>query len=97
VTRQRQPRRPDPQPLETDDVRIVAVGTALWTVALLVLLPFYPRLAEEGRGWWVWTCVAGAGLGLLGVQYCRHRRDALARSRRRREEEARLRPREPLT
>ncbi|MEO6206199.1 MAG: hypothetical protein ABIO67_12595 [Mycobacteriales bacterium] len=31
------PRRPDPEPLETDDVRLVAVGTGLWAVALVVL------------------------------------------------------------
>lgn len=93
----KRPRRPDPEPLETDDVKAVAIGTALWALALVGMLPFYGRLAEQGRGWWVWTCVAGVGLGLLGVQYCRHRRDALARNRRRREEEARARMREPLT
>ena len=31
------PTRPDPEPLETNDVALVAAGTALWTIALVVL------------------------------------------------------------
>lgn len=71
-------RRPDPPPLETDDVRVVAAGTALWAVALLVLVVL--RLAGLGvHTWWIAMCACGAVLGLLGVRYCQRRRAAIAR------------------
>jgi hypothetical protein len=74
------PRRPDPEPLETDDVRLVAGGTVLWAVALIALV--VARLAgADVRGWWIAMCACGAGLGLLGVRYCQRRRDAIARDR----------------
>jgi hypothetical protein len=56
------------------------VGTALWAVALLGTLLLHDRLADHGRGDWVWVCLAGAALGLLGTWHVRRRRDALARS-----------------
>jgi hypothetical protein len=71
-------RRPDPPPLETDDVKIVAGGTALWAVAAVVLL--VARVAgADVHTWWIVMCAAGAVLGLIGVRYCRRRRDAMAR------------------
>jgi Protein of unknown function (DUF2530) len=66
----------DVEPLDVDGVRTVEVGTALWLVAFLALLPFYGRLEESGRQWWLWTCLAGVGLGLFGLEYCRRRRKA---------------------
>jgi hypothetical protein len=63
--------RVSPQPVESDGVRIVVVGTVLWVVALGVLLVFHDRLSDNGRGWWIWVCVAGAGLGLIGIPYMR--------------------------
>ncbi len=66
------PRRPDPEPLETDDVLVVAIGTAGWAVALVVLAVL--KLAGVGvHGWWFVMCASGAALGLLGVGYCRRR------------------------
>jgi hypothetical protein len=62
------------EPLDVDGVRTVAVGTGLWLLAFLLLLPFYGRLEDDGRLWWLWTCLAGFGLGLLGWDYCRRRR-----------------------
>jgi hypothetical protein len=62
------------EPLDVDGVRTVAVGTALFFVAFLALLPFYGRLAESGRLWLLWMCLAGVGLGLLGAEYCKRRR-----------------------
>lgn len=71
-------RRPDPPPLETDDVRIVAAGTAVWAVAFVVLLVL--RLTgNDIHAWWLQMCAAGALLGLVGVRYCVRRRNALAR------------------
>jgi hypothetical protein len=74
------PRRPDPEPLETDDVRAVTVGTVGWGLLLLVLLAAYPRLDDDGRGSWVWIAAAGFGLGLVGVRHVRRRRAALSRA-----------------
>ncbi|WP_224766167.1 DUF2530 domain-containing protein [Nocardioides campestrisoli] len=68
----------DVEPLDVDGVRTVEVGTVLWFVGFVALLPFYSPLAEAGRLWWLWTCTAGLGLGLLGLEYCRRRRNARA-------------------
>jgi O-antigen/teichoic acid export membrane protein len=67
------PRRPDPEPLETDDVRVVAIGTAIWVLALIATLVFHDRLADHGNGDWAWIALAGAFLGLLGLRYVRRR------------------------
>lgn len=75
------------KPVDTDGVRTVVVGTVLWAVAAVVLVLLRGRLEEAGNGWWLWTCLAGAGLGLLGIEYTRRRRDAIARVRRYRAEE----------
>ena len=48
-------------------VRIVIVGTALWFAGFLVLLPFRGRLADDGNEVWMWTCLAGGVLGLIGL------------------------------
>lgn len=66
----------DVAPLDVDGVRTVEVGTAAWLVAFVALLPFYGRLEDSGNEWWLWTCLAGFGLGLLGLEYCRRRRKA---------------------
>jgi hypothetical protein len=72
--------RPDPAPLETDDVLVVAVGTALWALALVLLLLLRATGADV-HDWWLVMCAAGALLGLLGVTYCRRRRAAIAAGR----------------
>ena len=66
----------DVEPLDVDGVRTVEVGTALWLIAFVGLLPFYGRLEESGHLWWLWTCLAGVGLGSIGLEYCRRRRKA---------------------
>ncbi|TDC48010.1 DUF2530 domain-containing protein [Actinomadura sp. KC345] len=60
------PHRPDPPPMQTNDVRIAAAGTAAWAVALVVLL--IVGLPSEDR-WWLWVCVAGIAIGLFAVWY----------------------------
>lgn len=67
------------QPLDVTGVRTVAVGTGLWLLAFIALLPFHSTLSDHGRGWWLWTCAAGLGLGLVGLEYCRRRRTRLAK------------------
>ncbi|KHL09339.1 UNVERIFIED_CONTAM: integral membrane protein [Mumia flava] len=69
---------PDVQPLDVDGVRTMAVGSAIWLALGLGMLPFMSTLQANGTIWWLWTCVAGFGLGLMGVEYCRRRRAALA-------------------
>lgn len=69
----------DVEPLDVDGVRTVAVGAGLWLVAFVALLPFYSELRDSGREWWLWTCMAGFGLGLFGYEYCRRRRKARTR------------------
>jgi hypothetical protein len=74
------PERGAPEPLEADDVATVTVGTIVWFVLFLVQVPFYGWYADHGHAWWIWTCLAGAGLGLIGLWYVRGRRDALRRA-----------------
>jgi len=72
------PRRPDPEPLELGDVRVVAGGTALWLLALVVLA--VADLAGAGvHGWWMAMCGCGVALGLLGLRFLA-RRNAPRRS-----------------
>ncbi len=74
------PRRADPDPLETDDVAVVTLGTVLFGVGLLVAIVLWDRLADGGNEGWVWIFLAGTFLGLIGVRYVRRRRAALRRS-----------------
>ena len=71
-------RRPDPEPLKTDDRKAIGVGTVLWAVLAVVALVFRADLQRAGDEWWVWCAVAGFGLGLLGLGYL-HRREVRRR------------------
>jgi hypothetical protein len=54
--------------------RIVAAGTAGWFMAFIVLLPFYGWLGRHDHRIWLWTCLAGWLLGLVGYAIMlRHR------------------------
>ena len=57
------PRKEAPPPLQVDTARVVLTGTAVWAVALVVLLVLGDRVDRM----WVWTCVAAIGLALLGL------------------------------
>jgi hypothetical protein len=55
--------------------RIVWIGTALWFAGFVVLLPFYGWLGDHHHRLWLWTCLAGWVLGLVGLALMRrHRR-----------------------
>ncbi|MEW2520097.1 DUF2530 domain-containing protein [Actinacidiphila alni] len=76
----RTPLREAPEPLEANDVATVTVGTIVWAVLFVVQLPFYGWYDDHGHTWLIWTCLAGAGLGLVGLKYVTARRDAIRRA-----------------
>ena len=88
VPKQQDPKRSPPgllsgdqvTPLDLDAVKTVRVGTALWVIALLVMLPFTERLTDSDRGWWLWTCVAGIAIGVMGIGFTTGRRKHIRRS-----------------
>jgi hypothetical protein len=56
-------RKQAPPPLQVDTARVVLIGTAVWAVALVVLLLLGDRVDRV----WTWTCVAAIGLAFLGL------------------------------
>ena len=69
-----------PEPLEGPVVATITGGTILWFVLFLVQLPFYGWFDDHGHLWWLGTCLAGAGLGLIGIWYVRKRDAAIKRA-----------------
>jgi hypothetical protein len=67
------------EPMETNDVLIVAVGTALFAVASAILLPMHASLSHSGHGRWPWIALSGFLLGLLGLVYCRRRAQRISK------------------
>ena len=70
------PAKQAPPPLRGDTARVVLAGTAVWVVALVVLL----LLGDRVDRMWTWTCVAGialagVGLGVMRLQGQLGRRD----------------------
>jgi hypothetical protein len=60
--------------VQVDSLRVVAIGTGLWLVALIVLLPFWDWLGRHHHRLWLWTCLAGVIIGLLGSVLTRRHR-----------------------
>ena len=52
-----------PPPLRVDTARVVLAGTAVWVVALVVLLLLGDRVDRV----WTWTCLAGVALAFVGL------------------------------
>jgi hypothetical protein len=73
------PKHEAPEPLEGPVVPTIIGGTILWFVLFVVQLPFYGWYEDHGHTWWVWTCLAGAGLGLIGIWYVKKRDKAIKR------------------
>jgi hypothetical protein len=61
-------------PLDVDAVRTVQVGTVIWGLLLIGLLPFRSQLVEDDRTWWLWTCALGVVFGLVGIGFTVRRR-----------------------
>jgi hypothetical protein len=76
-------RRPAPPPFEGNDQLVTAVITVGWAVAVIVVLALRDRLPAGDR-WWLWTCVAGLGLGIFALWYVPRMKRGRARSAARR-------------
>jgi hypothetical protein len=63
ASRRQGPLKQAPPPLQVDTVRVVLAGTALWAVALVVLL----LLGDRVDRMWTWTCLAAIALAALGL------------------------------
>ncbi len=64
-----------PPPVQINARRIVMAGTLLWFVAFVALLPFYGWLGDHHHRIWLWTCLAGGCLGIVGYSLmARHRK-----------------------
>jgi hypothetical protein len=66
--------RPAPQPPPVHTRTVLLTGTALWFIAFVVLLPFWNWLGEHDHRIWLWTCLAGWLLGLVGLAIFRKHR-----------------------
>jgi hypothetical protein len=65
-----------PPAVDIDARRVTLFGTAAWFVAFVVLLPFWSWLGHHDHRVWLWTCLAGGILGLLGYTLMgKHRRE----------------------
>ncbi len=71
----------DVEPLDVTGTWTVALGTVAWAVAFVVLLLFRGRLDDSGNSDWLWTCLAGVGLGIFGWALCSRRARKLRVSR----------------
>jgi len=78
-------RRPSPPPLEANDLRVTIVGTVAWAAALVVALVLRDQIPAGSR-WWIWTCVAGVGMGLFALWYVPRFKRSRARKAQRRAE-----------
>lgn len=65
--------------LDLSGIPSVLTGIGLWAVTFVVLLFFRGDLDRADREWWLWVAVAGVGLGVLGLWYCRRRWAAIQR------------------
>jgi formate/nitrite transporter FocA (FNT family) len=65
------------KPLDLSGIPSVIAGIVAWAIAFVVVLIFRDELAKDGLEWWLWVTVAGFGLGLIGLVYCRRRWNAI--------------------
>ena len=63
-----------PPAVRINTQRIISIGTAIFFVGFLALLPFYGWLGRHDHRVWLWTCLAGAILGLIGYSIMRKHR-----------------------
>jgi hypothetical protein len=64
------PEKPNVEPVEVDARPVIAVGTGLWLVALILLATvFHQDLVRHHTTWWIWACGVGAVLGGYGYYF----------------------------
>jgi hypothetical protein len=76
-----------PPPLEANDQLVTVVITAGWAIALAVLLIVHSDIPPRER-WWIWTAVAGLGMGIFALFYVPHLKRSRARTAQRRADRA---------
>ena len=59
--------KPRPEPLDPPMVPFAVGGLVIFAVAGLGLLLFRGWLADHGRTNWLWICLAGFVIGLVGL------------------------------
>jgi Protein of unknown function (DUF2530) len=62
---------------------VAAGGTAGWAIALIVLLIVRSDIPVHER-WWIWTAVAGLGMGIFALWYVPYLKRSRARTAQRR-------------
>ena len=67
-------RRPDPEPVKTDDRKAVLTGLVLWVAGLLIALLVAAVRGDGVDTSIVWLCTAGIALGLAFLVYTERRR-----------------------
>jgi hypothetical protein len=68
------PRRPDPEPLETNDRPVILFGMGAWIVAFVVLVVFFrDDLRDRDATYWLWACGIGVAMGVYGLHFVRKR------------------------
>nr|WP_202888679.1 DUF2530 domain-containing protein [Kribbella solani] len=67
------------KPLDLSGIPSVITGIVIWAIAFVVLMLFRNQLKDDGLDWWIWVPVAGFGLGLIGLWYCKRRWAAIQR------------------
>ena len=68
------PRRPDPEPLQTNDRPVILAGMVAWIVAFVVLAVFFrDDLRHHHATYWLWACGIGVAMGLYGLHFTRKR------------------------
>ena len=59
-------RRPDPAPVKTDDRKAFLTGSIAWIIGFGLAAALMPQ--------YIWTCVAGLAIGLIGLAWSIWRR-----------------------
>ena len=53
--------------IAVDARKVILLGTALFFVVFLVLLPFWSWLGDHGHRVWLWTALSGSVLGISSL------------------------------
>ena len=59
---------------DSDAVLAVAIGTALWAIALVILVVLRDQLQASGTQWWIGVAVVGLITGILATAFFVRRR-----------------------